>query len=136
MHRIIVTGKNKELTPALRGISRTQQFENRNSRAVDCLSARGEGRPVVFTVSTTGRPTTSGMTTAARATGDLSRSEGQITHTVKRSFSGPSALHSPAATPAPKKPRGTLLDTVQEIATFATACVVFGGLAFFFLILA
>lgn len=54
-------------------------------------------------------------------------------HTVKRSECSP----LPAATPAPKlQPPGDLLDTLQDVVTVMSGLVVFGGLAFFCLVLA
>ena len=54
-------------------------------------------------------------------------------HTVKRSECSP----TPGGTPAPKrKPPGDLLDTLQDVVTVMSGLVVFGGLAFFCLVLA
>lgn len=78
--------------------------------------------------------TPSGVTPDARATGELSCSKTANTlHTVKRSKC--SAL--PAVTPAPKlTPPGDLLYRVQEVVTVASGMIVFGGLAYFCLVLA
>lgn len=83
----------------------------------------------------------SGMKPVAGATADLSRStthEGRDTQ-VLRECRSPEASEGPAAIPASPKStlRGTsLLEQVQDVVTVASGFVVFGGLAFFLMVLA
>lgn len=53
-------------------------------------------------------------------------------HTVKRS----ECSVSPAAPPVSQLPLGTFLDTVQDVVTVIAGLIVFGGLAYFCLVLA
>ena len=75
----------------------------------------------------------SGATSDAVAATDSRFQTASSLHTVKRSECSP----TPGGTPAPKrKPPGDLLDTLQDVVTVMSGLVVFGGLAFFCLVLA
>ena len=122
-------------------------------RKVPCTTCKGEGayeKPAVKSASvppagvpvlSTGRDASppSGMMPDAGATADLSCSTlvGTDTH-VLRSCSHPKASEGPAATPAtPSTPRGTsLLEQVQDVVTVVSGMIVFGGLAFFLMVIA
>lgn len=133
MHRILVTGKNKDMTPALRGVSRTQEIQNRNSRVVDCLSARGEGRPVAVADFATGRPTTSGMKPDA-VVATVSRHQCATHSRLSRAVV---CSARQVASPSPAiAPPGDLLNSIQEVVTVVAGLIVFGGIAYFCLVLA
>ena len=98
-----------------------------------CLPAAEVGRPLSPPES--GRPPSSGMTPDACATGGLSlHNVGRGTRSVLRSVPGSSASHRPAADMPPIALQGTW-ERAVDAATVIAGMVVFGAMAYFFLVI-
>lgn len=110
-------------------------IEQETAAVSRCLPAAAVGRSLSLLES--GRPLYSGMTPVSRATGGLSlhNAERGTRPSVLRSVPSSSASHRPAADMPPIALQGTL-ERVLDGVTVLVGMAVFGGLAWFFLVLA
>ena len=100
-----------------------------------CLPAAGVGRPVFGSVA--GRPLNTGVPPASGATAEPSRVQKTKARTVLRLRvpKSSSASYRPAEDMPPDALPGTL-DRVMDVVTTLSGLVVFGGIGYFFLVLA
>lgn len=163
--RMIVTGKNRDIQPSpftlcpeCGGSGKDIHFyicpieHVQKKHRVPCaycegsgvinkkLAVKGASAQLVgssdFTSPWSELPLSSGMTPDDAAPADPAH-HSEHTHNVLRSVPrSHSASHRPASVPPTAAPGTTLLDQLQDIVTFITAMIVFGGLFMFFWVIA
>lgn len=124
----VCNGEGAYEKPGVSGASRTPAGapacppDSRGAFTYDATAERWLSRP-------------SGNTPAAGVPAELGRSTTHSSTTqVLRECSSPTALQKPSA--IPPRAEGTLLEAVMDAVTVASGIVVFGGLAFFMMVIA
>ena len=123
----VCDGQGAYEKPGVSGASRTP--------AGAPVSSRGRGASIYDATNERWLSRPSGNTPAAGVPADLGRSttHSSATHSSAE-LSSPTALQKPSA--IPPRAEGTLLEAVMDAVTVASGIVVFGGLAFFMMVIA